>query len=372
MQKWTSHIHMDNNDNTRVNHPLLKEIFTEDALFFDIETTGFSPATTQLYLIGCARRKNNKIIIEQYFAENRQDEETILFHFLKLLEQYQTIITFNGIGFDIPYIKAKCDTYHLNEHFEEKDYIDLFKIVSGLKFLLQLPNYKQKTIEGFLGINRKDTFDGGELINVYKEYVKNPNEYQMFFLKQHNYEDVLGMFDLLPVLAYHNFFKGGYALTGVESNIYLDYEGKSQKELIFTLKNDVPMPKRVSCRYEGYYLTGKDYDSKLTVRLYEGTLKFFFPNYKDYYYLPMEDTAIHKDVASFVEKDYRKKATASTCYTKKDSLFLPQYAPVMEPAFKKEYNDKFSYFELTDEFIESDLQLQHYVCHILAMMAKQK
>lgn len=33
--------------------------FTEDALFFDIETTGFSPARTSLYLIGCASRQGD-------------------------------------------------------------------------------------------------------------------------------------------------------------------------------------------------------------------------------------------------------------------------------------------------------------------------
>ena len=32
---------------------ILNETFTEDAFFFDIETTGFSPTYTFLYLIGC-------------------------------------------------------------------------------------------------------------------------------------------------------------------------------------------------------------------------------------------------------------------------------------------------------------------------------
>lgn len=366
MQKWTNSIDLD------MNNEWLQSIFTEDAIFFDIETTGFSPANTQLYLIGCARREQQKLIIDQYFAENKPDEETILLHFLKLLEQYQTIITFNGIGFDIPYIKAKCDHYHLTEQFAQKDYIDLFKIVSSLKFLLKLPNYKQKTIETFLGVQRNDTFDGGELINVYQEYVKRPSEYQMFFLKQHNYEDVLGMLDLLPVLSYSNLFKGGYTLSSVESNVFIDYEGNEQKELIFSIKNDISMPKRVSYRYEEFYLTANGYDTKLTVRLYDGELKFFFENYKDYYYLPAEDTAIHKDIATYVEKDYRQKATASTCYTRKSSIFLPQYQPVGEPVFRKNYKDKLSFFELTDDFIESDFLLRSYVGHILKLMSQQK
>ncbi len=366
MQKWTNKVPLDQEN------IYLEQLFTEDTLFFDIETTGFSPANTEVYLIGCASRNGNSIQIDQYFSECPEDEFVILKHFLKFMKSFQTIITFNGIGFDIPYIKAKCDSYGLKEDFSSKDYIDLFKIVSSMKFLLKLPSYKQKSLETFLGIDRNDTFSGGELINVYKEYVSMPTEYQMFFLKQHNYEDVLGMLNLLPVLSYRNFLEGGYSITEVYSNTYTDFEGHLQKELVFSLENDVELPKAVSYRYENCYLTCHSKISKLSIQLCEDELKFFFKDYKDYYYLPAEDTAIHKDVASFVEKEFRKKATASTCYTKKTSIFLPQYQPVMEPAFFKNHKDKVSYFELTEEFINSNTMLRQYVEHIICLMAKQK
>ena len=53
---------------------ILNETFTEDAFFFDIETTGFSPAYTFLYLIGCAHRVGDNFIITQYFAETKEEE----------------------------------------------------------------------------------------------------------------------------------------------------------------------------------------------------------------------------------------------------------------------------------------------------------
>ena len=366
MQKWTNTIPF---DKTKI---LLGQIFTEDALFFDIETTGFSPATTQVYLIGCAKKSGHDVIIEQFFAETPNEEEMILTAFLKLLGNYQTLITFNGIGFDIPYLKAKCDKYHLKEDFAEKDYIDLFKIVSSLKFLLKLPSYKQKAIETFLGIDREDVFDGGELINVYREYVNRHSEYQMYFLKQHNYEDVLGMLDLLPVMSYANLLKGGYTILSVESNVYTGFDGCAQKELIFSLENDIPVPKRVSYGYQDFYLICNGKESRLSVKLYDGTLKYFFENYKDYFYLPEEDIAVHKDVAASVDKAYRKQATASTCYTKKSSIFLPQYQTVVEPPFYKERKDKVSYFELSDDFIDSNCLLHNYIDHIFTQISKQK
>ena len=57
---------------------LAELIFTENSLFFDIETTGFSAARTSLYLIGCAARKENLLIVDQFFAETPADESDVL------------------------------------------------------------------------------------------------------------------------------------------------------------------------------------------------------------------------------------------------------------------------------------------------------
>ena len=177
-------------------------LFDNQSIFFDIETTGFSPAHASIYMIGCARKQGNYICIDQFFAENPSEEKVIITAFIELLKQYKTIISFNGIGFDIPFLKAKCDNYGIDESFKNFDYLDIFKIVSSFKFLLKLPNYKQKSIEDFLGISRNDKYNGGELINVYHEYVNNPTDEGFYLLHIHNYEDVLGMIDLLPVLSY--------------------------------------------------------------------------------------------------------------------------------------------------------------------------
>ena len=98
-------------------------------------------------MIGCARRKSNRICIEQFFAEKPEEEAEILATFFQMLSPYTTIITFNGVGFDIPYLKAKADHYKIPEHFRDFEYLDIFKSVSSIKFLLKLENYKQKTIE---------------------------------------------------------------------------------------------------------------------------------------------------------------------------------------------------------------------------------
>ena len=108
--------------------------------------------------------------------------------------------------------------------------------------------------------------------------------------------------------------------------------------------------------------------TKIRIPVFEGELKFFYSNYKDYYYLPVEDMAIHKSVASFVDKEYREKAKACNCYTRKTSQFLPQYDSIMNPSFKKEHKDKCTYFELTEDFMTSSEMLQRYVEHIFNIL----
>ena len=346
--------------------------FTKDTIFLDIETTGFSPTSSSLYLIGCLYQENDTLVIHQFFAENKTEEKDILVPFLELLSRFKTIITFNGLGFDIPYLKAKCDSLSLKEHFKDYNHLDIFKLVGNIKFLLKQVNYKQKTIESFLGIHRDDTFSGGELINVYDDYVITHKASAERLLLLHNYEDVLGMLDLLPILTYQEILNGAYTLEHLALEPFTSYDGKEGQELIITLKNDYDVPKRVSFQQDDFYYTMNKNTTKLRIAVYEGELKFFFPNYKDYYYLPKEDTAIHKSVDSFVDKEYRERAKACNCYTRKTGLFLPQCDLVMQPFFLKSHKDKLSYFEFTEDFLSSDLMLKRYIDHIFKFSLKTK
>lgn len=340
-------------------------LFDERSIFFDIETTGFSPAHTQIYLIGCASRKDNTMLVDQFFATTKEEEVEILKAFMDLVKNFDTLISYNGIGFDIPFLKAKCDMYGIEECFSSLNYLDIFKSISSIKFLLKLPNYKQKTIESFLDIRREDPFSGGELINVYYGYQKNHDDETLHVLMLHNYEDVLGMADLLPALSYLEIFHGQYSITETNISKFHSHEGESQKELIITLNNDYPVPKRVSYFRHGFYFVAKDSTTTIRVPIFKGELHYFYPDYKNYYYLPDEDIAIHKSVASFVEKGYRETAHAFNCYNRKSGEFLPQYEEIMNPIFRENYKDKISYFELTEDFCSSDVMLRRYVDHIL-------
>ena len=97
-------------------------------------------------------------------------------------------------------------------------------------------------------------------------------------------------------------------------------------------------------------------------------MKYFYSNYKEYYYLPAEDTAMHKSVAAFVDPQFREPAKASPCYTRKEGAFLPQWDIIFSPVFKAEYGDKLCYFEVTEAIKRSPAEFGKYAYHILDML----
>lgn len=64
-----------------------------------------------------------------------------------------------------------------------------------------------------------------------------------------------------------------------------------------TLSLPTPLPVPVSLSVGSCYFKGENDTATLKVPLIEEELKYFYANYKDYYYLPEEDVALHKSVA---------------------------------------------------------------------------
>jgi hypothetical protein len=358
-------------NNFTLNYPLDRLAPLDRVLFLDIETTGLSADTSQLYLIGCAFFKDGNWQIKQWFAQSAEEEPELLKSFFSFAENYSYLIHYNGNAFDLPYLRKKTAAYNLSYDFAQFEGIDIYKRIYPYKNFLKLPNCKQKTIEYFLGITREDTYTGGELISVYKDYLSSHdyNLYHMLLL--HNSDDMKGMLEILPILSYYDLFNNSIKARKVQANYYNDIHGIPRKELLMKLVFASPLPVTITAMAKGCHFKGEGNEGTLIVPIYEEEMKYFYANYKDYYYLPTEDAAIHKSIASFVDKEYREQATANTCYTRKFSCFLPQWDILAEPFFKREYKSRDLFFELTDE-IKKDRQLfSDYASHILNIMAIQ-
>lgn len=360
-----------------IHYPIERIDQLENNLFFDIETTGFSPTTSFIYMIGCVSyvKETDEFQVIQWFAEDKQEETILLHTFFEYAKGYTTLIHYNGQGFDMPYITKKCLHYNLPYRFTDFASFDIYRQISPYKKLLKLTQLKQKSIEEFLDLSREDPFTGGELISVYEEYLKSREETLYLSLIQHNLDDLRYMLHILPILSYSDFFKGGFSVTDYSVSETLinssqTSETDALKEIIFELVPHIPFPKRISFGNSEVYFTGFKDKCKLKIRIYTGELKFFYPNYKDYYYLPVEDTSIHKSVAFYVDKNYRTQAKAANCYSRKTGHFLPQYEEIVSPYFKREYKDKMTYFEVTDDFTSSKALQYQYVLHIMNQIAK--
>lgn len=352
-----------------VSYPMERLSDLERILFLDIETTGFTAASSNLYMIGCAYYQAEKWHTIQWFAEDFSQEAEILTAFFEFSKLYKHLIHFNGNNFDLPYITQKCKQHSLPYTFDELNGLDIYKRIAPYKFFLKLINCKQKTLEQFLGITREDTFSGGELIGIYKDYVESPSEFAESSLFLHNADDLKGMLELLPILAYYDLFNEPIKAKKVQANHYRDIHDNQRKELLITLTLPTPLPKEISASANDCYFHGNGEEATIKIPIYEEELKYFYSNYKDYYYLPTEDIALHKSVASFVDKDYRLQATAATCYTRKLSNYLPQWQVMFEPFFKRDYKSNSLFFELTDEIKKDRAGFTAYAAHVLSMIA---
>lgn len=246
--------------------PVPSDIYTigapEDVLFFDIEATGLSARSAGLYLIGVLTYTDKNWTLLQYFCEDVADEPAVLQAFFDLLRTKKILISYNGDGFDIPFLRHMVEQYGLRAprphhstalhdradcpatdgsaiddtrplySFDTVESFDLFKKFRPLKHLLGLPDLKLKSCERFLGIDREDRFTGGELIEVYFEWQKTKTPALLDTLLLHNAEDIANLPNLLPLLRYRSLPHSDFQLRAHER---LQDGGTPLVHLSFTL-----------------------------------------------------------------------------------------------------------------------------------------
>lgn len=349
----------------------------EEVLFLDIETTGFSPKSASIYLIGCAFYTKSGWCIRQYFAETPACEGEIVRAFSSFAETFRYFVHFNGLTFDVPFLQAKCKKHALPA-FTPVCQCDIYKSISPYKNLLHLPGCRQKQLEEYIGIHREDPFTGGQLIELYRAYGEKQEERLLQVLLLHNREDLSGMLSLYSVMAIPMLFEQGFfALESLTLQASPDISGESHMECRIRLRAESPLPVPIACHgasgaLRQCFLSAREHTVLIRLPVFCGELKYFYPDYKSYSYLPAEDRAIHKSVAVYVDKSQRMPATAETCYIKKAGQFLPCFLPDMDelPKFKASHKEK-QHWLLADEAFLADAGLQKsYVISLLQKIRK--
>lgn len=177
-------------DDFKKNNPLFKE-----SLFFDIETTGLNPKNSKIVMIGVMYLENNSFNLKQLFSEENSEKQ-VIYEFLALLKKKKYIITYNGNSFDLKFIKHRSKYHNLQLSLENKCLIDLYSIFRKNNNRFNTKNLKLKTMEEFLGINRKDNISGKDFIRLYNSYLLKPKIEYLELMWLHNYEDVVNLPEL--------------------------------------------------------------------------------------------------------------------------------------------------------------------------------
>ena len=367
-------------------------------LFLDIETLGLSAGRYPVYLIGCAYLEPDTggFVLEQRLADTPEDEALIIADFMQEAARHSHVITFGGDRFELPFLTGRASLYGIVSTLETVTSLDIYRHVAPWRDFLGLPDCKRRTVELFLGVDRREQASGKELIALYKQYQRSRDKALRDRILTHNADDIRGLFLLIRMLSYEELFDSvlpyagvddspealpvrtdvdpfpepatPYPLTAtrVQADTYECADGSTRIELVIHGHIRGALPSSAGAGADGCMVRLEGTDFTIRVPAYDTELKYFYSNYRDYYYLPEEDEALHKSISSYVDKAHRVQADATNCYTRKSGRFLPEWGLVLTPFFKRDYADTSLFFELTDTVKVSRSAMSLYATHILA------
>lgn len=337
--------------------------------FFDIETTGLSAKISSLYLLGAAFIEEGTWKIRQWFADDYTSETDILTAFSMFLTRFNTVAHYNGSTFDIPYLEKKYQAHKLASPFAGKESLDLYRkfphkknaMITRSGKTFPLSDKKLTTMERLLGFHRHDNYSGKDCIGLYTDFMQKKyfRDDRAKTLKAelllHNHDDLIGTILCSQLLGY-------------EGHHPEQPHGRTEVDaLLLTDKLTPPVPFSLSYEHKGVSVSFEKDLLTLRIPLFHGTLYHYFEDYKNYYYLPDEDMAVHKSVGVYVEPAYREKATATNCYIKKTGIFLP-LPPDMktdQPTFRETRRSSVTYLPWTDQSSLSEEECRNYMTHLM-------
>ncbi len=177
----------------------------------DIETTGLGPAMHKIILGGLLTFETPGMAkIEQFFAEDLDNEPDLLSAYLNAVKALDVVITYNGRHFDVPFICGRSTRYALDTSGLPYD-LDLYLLINHASPLRKfLPNLKQSTVENYMGLwsQRKDLINGAESVEIYNQYLRSRDPELKRQVLLHNRDDLAQLARLLPVIEKSDFHKG--------------------------------------------------------------------------------------------------------------------------------------------------------------------
>ena len=281
----------------------------------DIETTGLLKTRDCIICIGVIYKKSESTVNSiQWFAEDKQDEVQLLKCFLEFCSAYQKVYTYNGQGFDIPFILSRLDYHDLSATaFKALLFVDMRKMLSKL-------GSKRLLLEKLLGYKRETAITGKEFVALYKLFEKTKLITYHTLLLNHHLEE------LGSLLALYEYYYTIHQIATYKSIAVI----KNTSALQLTLQAPFSFHTTCSIQFEDVYL---HWDANtalidLSIQIHNGMFKKFLVPAKDYYLIKEQNQLVHKSVAQFIAKDLKQKVSQKECFVSKVGTFIRLYQPI--------------------------------------------
>lgn len=328
----------------------LYDAWTPEGAYLDIETTGLSARNSRVYLAGCLYRDGDSFLIRQWMTESPQDEYELLFKTAGWLRDRELVVHYNGLSFDIPFLKKRMAAYGIVAPMPPQ--MDLMRILSPYKAAFGFENMKLRTVQEAGGFSRKDLFTGKELINDYLAFESSRSEALRSKLLRHNLEDIAGLLALLPLFPrmqlHDRFLEGELAFSHFSASA-------SHRTLRYAFGTPY-LPENMKVPGAGMPVSlaveakGQALEAVLELPLFRGSLRHYVSPPGDYRYIPEQDTVCHKDAAKYLEGATVQRATRETAYLRKEGLFieLPFEPELPHKRYRRSLEDPKAYVLLED------------------------
>ena len=345
---------------------LFPQLSKKNIMVFDIDTTSFEAANGCVFLIGTLTYEDNTLISRHYFSESISEETEIIEKFLDIAGDYNVLLSFKGESFDIAFIGKRiyelkkqnsqdrdlCDKlsflYNKLQNIRSRSY-DVFNEIHAIKPYMDFTSTKLDALRAKFGQKITERVSGENISKFYVEHIA-ANKLKSLLEITGKPENVgfIPDYDPKPIedeLAHIDPDAGDRFLENI-----LARNRENMEAVLYIMRLSHLFVMRQG-HFNIYLETDPislhiqecDFSIDIPLEICELDLKIFYANFKDYYYFPAEDMAVHKSVAEFADAGSKKKATSKTAYRKVSGSFVR-----IPNAYAKSDNNKASNRYKTD------------------------
>jgi uncharacterized protein YprB with RNaseH-like and TPR domain len=169
--------------------------------FLDTETTGLAGgAGTYAFLIGVGRITPEGFRLRQFFMREPAEEASLLFSLARHLEQFDTLITYNGKIYDQPLLETRYRMARSRPPFGRMEHVDLLFGARRL-WRLRFESCRLVDLENqVLGFIREGDLPGEMIPYVYFDFLRTKEAYRIVPILHHNATDILTLACLTAIV----------------------------------------------------------------------------------------------------------------------------------------------------------------------------